>query len=66
MLINNVDDALYYVSSDIVIVSFEMYFQNRFFLSVIGKVNLYLSMRMNQNKDFISPNQDQYISKIIF
>ena len=60
-LINYMDDALYYASSDKVREDFEISLKNRFNLTLLGEAKWYLGMRIKQDKDFISLDQDQYV-----
>ena len=65
-LINCIDDALYYASSDKVREDFELSLKSKFNLSLLGKVKWYLGMRITQNKDFISLGQDHYTNNTIY
>ena len=64
-LINYVDDALYYASNDKVREDFELSLKNRFSLSLMGEAKWYLGMRIIQDKNFISLDQDQYVKNTI-
>ena len=63
-LINYVDDALYFASSNRVREDFELSLKNKFNLSLLGEAKWYLGMRITQNRDFISLDQDQYVKNI--
>ena len=64
-LINYVDDALYYASSDKVREDFELSLKNRFNLTLLCEAKWYLGMRIKQDKDAISLDQDQYAKNTI-
>ena len=63
-LINYVDDALYISNRDEVRVEFENKLKKRFNLSLLGIAKWYLGMRIRQEKDHISIDQDQYVRNI--
>ena len=64
-MINYVDDALYYASSDDVRRSFEEKLSKRFNLTLLGKARWYLGMRITQVENHIILDQDQYVKNII-
>ena len=64
-LINYVDDALYYASCDKDREDFELSLKNTFNLTLLGEAKWYLEMRIKQDKDFISLDQDQYVKNTI-
>ena len=63
--INYEDDALYYASNDKVREDFELSLKSKFNLSLLGEARWYLGMRIIQNKEFISLDQDQYVKNTI-
>ncbi len=63
-MINYVDDALYYANNDQVRCTFEKRLSKRFHLSLLGKAKWYLGMRITQNKNYITLDQDQYVKNI--
>ena len=58
------DDALYYANNDNVRQNSEKKLSKRFHLSLIGKAKWSLGMRITQNKDNITLDQDQYVRDI--
>ena len=64
-LINYVDDALYYCSDDNIRKDFEEALKSRFDLTLLGKAKWYLGMRIKQEDDYITLDQDQYVKNII-
>ena len=63
-MINYVDDALYFCSNDTVREDFEKSLKRKFSLTLLGEAKWYLGMRITQNKDFISLDQNQYVNNI--
>ena len=63
-MINYVDDALYYANNDNVRQNFKKKLSKRFHLSLLGKAKWYLGMRITQNKDNITLDQDQYVKNM--
>ena len=64
-MINYVDDALYYASDDKTRESFELSLKNKFNLTLLGIAKWYLGMRIRQEDDYITLDQDQYVKNII-
>ena len=56
---NYVDDALYYASSDKVREDCELSMKNRFDLTLLGEAKWYLGMRVKQDKELTSLDQNQ-------
>ena len=63
-MINYVDDALYYCSSDSVRNHFETKLKSKFNLTLLGKAKWYLGMRIMQHNGFITLDQSQYTKNI--
>ena len=63
-LINYVDDALYYCSTEEVRENFEKKLKSRFNLTLLGKGKWYLGMRIMQHDNMISLDQSQYTKNI--
>ena len=63
-MINYVDDALYYASSQRVREHFEISLKNKFNLTLLGIAKWYLGMRIIQKPAYITLDQDQYIKNI--
>ena len=63
-MINYVDDALYYCSSDSVRNHFENKLKSKFNLTFLGKAKWYLGMRIMQHDGFITLDQSQYTKNI--
>ena len=64
-LINYVDDALHYCSNDTVREDFEKSLKKRFNLCLLGEAKWYLGMRIKQNGDSITLDQEQYAKNIV-
>ena len=64
-MINYVDDALYYASDDKTRESFELSLKNKFNLTLLGIAKWYLGMRIKQEDDYITLDQDQYVKNIV-
>ena len=63
-LINYVDDALYTSNNDQIRMEFENKLKKKFNLSLLGVVKWYLGMRIRQEANHISIDQDQYVRNI--
>ena len=63
-MINYVDDALYFASSDKIRMEFELSLKNKFNLTLMGIAKWYLGMKITQHKDYIILDQDQYVKNI--
>ena len=63
-MINYVDDALYYSNDDKMKKFFEKRLSKKFHLSLMGKAKWYLGMRITQKVNYISLDQDQYVTNI--
>ena len=63
-MINYVDDALYFASSDKIRMDFELSLKNKFNLTLMGTAKWYLGMKITQQKDHITLDQDQYVKNI--
>ena len=64
-MINYVDDALYYASDNKTRESFELSLKNKFNLTLLGIAKWYLGMRIRQEDEYITLDQDQYVKNII-
>ena len=60
-----VDDALNFSNDSGLMDEFESSLKKRFSLSLLGQTKWYLAMRINQEKDYITIDQDQYIKNIV-
>ena len=64
ILINYVDDALYYCDSEVTQKWFEDSLSKRFDLKLLGEAKWYLGMQIRQFPDYITIDQSQYAKHI--
>jgi len=63
-MINYINDALYFASSDKIRMDFELFLKNKFNLTLMGAAKWYRGMRIRQHKEHITLDQDQYVKNI--
>ena len=64
-MINYVDDALYCASDGKTRKVFELSLKNKFNLTLMGIAKWYLGMRIKQEDDYITLDQDQYVKNTV-
>ena len=63
-MINYLDNALYYASSQRIREHFEISLKTKFNLTLLGVAKRYLDMRIIQESKYITLNQDQYVINV--
>ena len=64
-MINNVDDALNFSNNSGLRNEFESSLKKRFNLSLLWQAKWYLGMRIIQEKEYVTIDQDQYTKNIV-